>query len=84
METITLQAHFDGDRILLDEPFELEPEMRLIVTVLPKQQVEDDERRDWLSLSLKGLQNAYGPDEPEYALNTLHDVSIWSHERPRG
>ena len=36
METKTLRAHFDGSQILLDEPFELEPNVELIITVLPK------------------------------------------------
>jgi hypothetical protein len=25
METVTLRAHYDGKQILLDEPFQLEP-----------------------------------------------------------
>ncbi len=32
METVTLRAHFEGKHILLDEPFELEPNTELIVT----------------------------------------------------
>lgn len=44
MESVTLPAHFDGDRILLDEPFELEPDTNPIVTVLPKQ----TEQEAWL------------------------------------
>ena len=36
MGKVTLRAHFDGRQILLDEPFELEPDTELIVTVLPK------------------------------------------------
>ncbi len=38
METITLPAHFDGKQILLDAPFELEPDTELLVTILPKPQ----------------------------------------------
>ena len=54
MTAITLPAHFDGSRILLDEPFELEPDTKLMITVLPKQQ-EDDERQDWRFLSQQAL-----------------------------
>ncbi len=36
MEIISVSAHFDGERIRLDEPIELEPDTKLIVTVLPK------------------------------------------------
>jgi hypothetical protein len=34
MTPITLQAHFDGQHILLNEPFDLQPGTQLIVTVL--------------------------------------------------
>ena len=73
METITLPAHFDGSRIQLDEPFEMEPDTRLVVTVLPKQQ--GDERWDWHSLSQQGLQGAYGEEEPDYSLALLKEVN---------
>jgi len=36
MEKQTLRAHFDGSQILLDEPFEIEPNTELIVTIVPK------------------------------------------------
>lgn len=74
METITLPAHFDGSQIRLDEPFEMEPDTKLMVTVLPKQQ-EDGERRDWRLLSQMGLQGAYGEDEPEYSLAMLKEAN---------
>jgi hypothetical protein len=45
METKTLRAHFDGSQIPLDEPFELEPNVELIITVLPKS--SNEEREDW-------------------------------------
>jgi len=32
----TIPAHFDGQHILLDEAVELEPNRKLLVTVLPK------------------------------------------------
>jgi hypothetical protein len=31
MNTITLPAHFDGQQIQLDEPFELKPNTKLIL-----------------------------------------------------
>jgi len=33
MQMITLSAHYDGERICLDEEFELEPNSKLIVTI---------------------------------------------------
>ena len=63
METITLPAHFDGEQIRLDVPFELQPNTKLIVTVLPQQEAE---HTDWLALSSQGLERAYGEQEPDY------------------
>ena len=34
MSNVSIPAHFDGERILLDEPIELQPNTKLIVTVL--------------------------------------------------
>ena len=34
MPAVTLKAHFDGQRILLDEPFDIPPNTELMVTVL--------------------------------------------------
>jgi hypothetical protein len=73
METVTLRAHFDGERILLDEPFELEPDAKLIITVLPKSGGE--EREDWARLALESLERAYGDDEPEYSLDSIKEVN---------
>ena len=48
MNPVSIPAHFDGERILLDEPIELEPKTRLMVTILPR---EDEERDAWLRAS---------------------------------
>ena len=73
METKTLRAHFDGKQILLDEPFELEPNAKLIVTVLPNS--SNGEREDWGRLSLESLAQAYGDDEPEYSLDLIKEAN---------
>lgn len=73
METKTLRAHFDGKQILLDEPFELEPNVKLIVTVLPESY--DEEREDWAQLSLESLERTYGDDEPEYSLDLVKEAN---------
>ena len=44
MPTPALLAHYDGQHIRLDEPFDLAPNTRLIVTVLPQDGL--DETRD--------------------------------------
>ena len=60
MQSIALRAHFDGEQILLDEPYELEPNTRLIVTVLSSE-IANDEREGWYSLS---QQPPNAPIEP--------------------
>lgn len=74
MNAITLPAHFDGSQIQLDQPFEMESDTKLMVTILPKQQ-QDAERQDWRFLSQQGLQGAYGEDEPDYSLALLKEVN---------
>ncbi len=70
METIVLRAHFDGQQILLDEPYELQPNTHLLVTVVKK---PDAEQMAWLKLSSEGLSLAYGDDEPEYPLTLIKE-----------
>lgn len=74
MPIIALPAHFDGERICLDEPFDFEPDTRLIVTILPRQE-PDNEHETWLLLSGKRLEHAYGENEPEYSSDLLKEVN---------
>ena len=69
VQPIALRAHFDGQQILLDEPFPMEPNTKLVITVLPK----DDEREDWTRLALASLERAYGEDEPDYSPGSLKE-----------
>ncbi len=62
MKTVALSAHYDGKKIVLDEPYPLPENAHLVVVVLP----QDDERDDWLRLSVQQLARAYGDNEPEY------------------
>lgn len=72
MHTISISAHFDGERILLDEPIELEADTKLIVTVLPK---HDGERASWLLLSGRRLAGAYGESEEEYPVDSVKEAN---------
>lgn len=65
MPTVTLKAHYDGERILLDEPFDLPPNASLMITVLPPP--TDSEREEWARATAAGLARAYSDDEPEYS-----------------
>lgn len=62
MPTTTFKAHYDGEHVVLDEPFDLPPDTRLLVTVLSTH----EERADWTAFSASNLGRAYGSDEPEY------------------
>jgi hypothetical protein len=73
VETVILHAHFDGNQIQLDEPFDLAPNTELLVTVLPA--ASDDKDEDWTRLSLEALDSAYGENEPEYALDLIQEAN---------
>jgi len=47
MPTVALQAHYDGQHIVLDEPYNLPANANLIVTVLPSSTDADSEEA-WL------------------------------------
>lgn len=65
MPSITLKAHYDGQHILLDEPFDLPINSSLMVIIsLP-------ENEQWANFSMKGLANAYSDNEPEYSLEDI-------------
>jgi hypothetical protein len=72
MPTVSLKAHYDGQRVVLDEPVKIPVGAALMVTVLPEpvDKVTSD-RAQWTDLAANTLARAYGDDEPEY---TLADV----------
>jgi len=72
MPSVILKAHYDGEHIVLDEPFELSPNAPLTVIVLSTAALEpDSERAEWAALSAESLARAYGDDEPDYTLADL-------------
>ena len=66
MPALTLKAHFDGERIQLDEPFDLPINAALMVTVLAP--VNGADSAQWAHLSATGLARAYADNEPEYSI----------------
>jgi hypothetical protein len=72
MPSITLNAHFDGQQITLDEPFEIPSNAKLLVTIL---ETPDLERDDWLAFSGHNLAGAYSDDEPEYPLSAVKELN---------
>ncbi|QVL51091.1 MAG: hypothetical protein KFB96_12245 [Thiocapsa sp.] len=69
MPGITLNAHFDGQSIVLDEPFEIPGNARLLVTMVSPSM--DGDRAQWSNLAGSGLALAHGDDEPEYRLTDV-------------
>jgi hypothetical protein len=74
MPIVALPAHYDGERICLDEKFELKPNSKLIVTVLPEGEPDED-RKVWGYLADRTLEQAYGEDEPEYTSDLIKEVN---------
>jgi hypothetical protein len=72
MPSMTLNAHFDGRQIVLDEAFDLPKNAKLLVTVL---ETPDLERDEWTEFSLRNLTRAYSDDEPEYPVSALKEVN---------
>lgn len=66
MSVITLNAHYDGKQICLDEPFEIPPDAKLFMTVVP---ATDDASHlgDWYELGRRSLARAYDDNEPDYS-----------------
>jgi hypothetical protein len=74
MPMMAVPAYFDGERICLYEPFDLETDTKLIVTILPGGRT-DNEHESWLHLSDNRLEEAYGKNEPEYSSDLLNEVN---------
>lgn len=69
MATLMLKAHFDGEQIRLDQPFELPVNVPLTVLVPdPDLAALHADHEEWLAFSAEGLAAAYGDDEPEYTI----------------
>jgi hypothetical protein len=66
MEIISLSAHFDGKSIQLDRPYNLEPNTKLLITIVPS----TEERENWLRLSQEQLNRAYGQDD-DYSIEAI-------------
>ena len=75
MNAVTLKGHYDGKQICLDEPFPLQPNTQLLVTVVPGDSAED-ERQAWLAASQAWLARAYSDDEPDYSNAVLREQPL--------
>jgi len=64
MATVTLQAHYDGRHIVLDEPYDLPANAHLMVTVLPGSSDTDSEET-WLRAASSSDAFAFLADPAE-------------------
>ena len=71
MNTIYIPAHFDGVHILLDKPYPLEPNAKLLVTLFTPE--TEEEREAWLKISAHRLAEACADDETEYPLSSIRE-----------
>ena len=68
MKPITLKAHYDGEQNCFDEPYQLEPDAKLAVIVVPRwDKTPDEQKAEWFEPSRQSLSRAYSDDEPEYS-----------------
>lgn len=68
MNAVTLKAHYDGKKICLDDPFDLQPGSKLVVMVVPESNESfEEEREAWYALGREALARAYGENEPDYS-----------------
>ena len=64
MPTVTLQAHYDGRHIVLDEPYNLPPNAPLMVTLLPSS-LDADSEEVWLRAAASNDAFAFLGDPAE-------------------
>ena len=64
MPVVSLQAHYDGEHIVLDEPYNLPANASLMVTLLPSAS-EADSEDFWLRAAASGDAFAFLADPAE-------------------
>ena len=64
MKTVTVTAHFDGEHIVLDEPYDLPAHASLMVTLLPSTSDADSEDA-WLRAAASSDAFAFLADPVE-------------------
>ena len=66
---LEIRGHFDGTQVLFDEPCELKPNTKVIISVLQYNAA------DWYLLGKKNLARAYADDEPEISLDRIKEFN---------
>jgi len=66
MSVVTLKAHYDGEKVCLDEPIQLAPNTPVLVAI-PQPETEDKFREEWFAMARAAFARAYGDNEPDYS-----------------
>lgn len=68
--TVSLNAHFDGNSIVLDEDYPLRPQTKLLVTLMEDESSIEaqTERIAWSARGKQAFARVFGSDEPEYSV----------------
>jgi hypothetical protein len=67
MPSVTLNAHCNGQQIVLDEAFDLSENAKLLVTILETPNLERDE---WQALAVQNPARANADGEPDLHFNS--------------
>lgn len=60
----SIPAHFDGEHILLNAPFDLSRDSKIVVTIYDEDDAVELERREWQEFALYNFARFYD-DEPD-------------------
>ncbi len=63
MASVILKAQYDGKHIVLDEPFDLPPNVPFLISIFG----QDADQAAWTALGVSCLSRAYSEDEPDYS-----------------
>jgi hypothetical protein len=74
MPTVALPAHYDGERIVLDQPYDLPVNASLVVTVLPSA-AEGESEAAW-------LRAAAASDAFAFLANPAEDIYTMADGKP--
>jgi hypothetical protein len=71
MERIVEAQVIDPHHLKLKRPIEIAPGSTVMITIEPTERVA--ENQEWYLLSARSLEEAYGEDEPDYALERIKE-----------
>ena len=77
MPPVSLPAHYDGDRIVLDEPYDLPADARLTVMVHPPASNQDVPEAEWLRTAASSDAFTFLADPREDIYTPADGEPVW-------